>query len=383
MNIEKGEGLTNVLFHEKKDITEDANKIQEKLENFIENNPAEFNESDEDSLMGKYEELEKRGLKGVLHVIHQETPSSELLLRSLPEKWKKKYYHRLHIISDESAAGYSKELTSGIIRPEDDVVGISKDGIISLANKKRLEEALKNRVGVISGGGPGNPKDPFYLPLLKAMEKGLREKTPGAGICLGHQLYGELILNSLRKESEGVVPGYLEGTTSIESVTDEGKKNKVFEKLGDQFTVASFNEYHLVVPVQKRDEFSHGKVLTRNMATDYPTSLSLHGEVEDQVITTQRHPEIGMKGAGEDVILEDKKFNLPSGKEIIIPAGNHTDMLLLAKYFVFNYDKLNKKYGFTEEDIQDLFIKERMATHLGKNFYGPLLGYMADLRLKQ
>ena len=101
-------------------------------------------------------------------------------------------------------------------------------------------------------------------------------------------------------------------------------------------------------------------------------------ERDDVEVWTRR-----MKGYGDEVLTKDRKFFLPNGKEILIHRGTHPDMLLLAKYFTTHFEKLRGKYGFTEDDIQSLFFEDRLATHLGKNFYGPLVGYMAKLRLKK
>jgi len=359
---------------------EGAEKTMLELQEFVENNPAEFTREDEKKLMENYAELEKRGLNGVVHLIHRGSPTGDWITDCLPKEWKKKYYQRVHILPDDKDVRMS---ISSKTQEGDEIVYMGEDGSISRENAQKLESLLRDRVGILLGGGPGTPKDKFYIPLLDALEKELKRKTPGAGICLGHQLWGELMLYMQRKEGGGVVPGYFEAITTVEEVTPEGKKNPVFARLGDKFTTATFNEYHLMVSQEEEDVRDYGKVMTRNKATGYPGSLTLNAEVPDQVITTQRHPEIGMLGQRGEILLQDQELILPNGNKIIVPKGLHPHILALAGYFIDHYDDLALKYGFTEKDVQDLFRKERMSKHLDQDFYGPLIGYMAKLRMKQ
>ncbi len=376
-NIER----INVLYPEQTGDSE-SEKIWLKAENFIQNNPVEFSEDEESQLMDSYSQLESQGLNGVVHIIHQGSATGEMVARELPSSFKEKYYHRLHIIKAEN-----RESQSGFVREGDTVVYISQDGSIDKENKEMLEDTLKDRVGIISGGGDGSPKDRIYIPLLNALEREIESNTPSAGICLGHQLYGELILSMRNKATEGTMPGYLEGVTSMERITNNGKENPIFSRLGERVNIVSLNMFHLVMPKgteSGQDVFPHGKVLTRSEATEYPTSLELRGVEEGQIITTQRHPEVGMWGFGEDVIFKDEIINLPSGSKLVVPAGSHPDMIKFAKYFTPKpiLEFLGQKYGITEEDIQNMFVKERMTKHLGKDFYGPMLNYLADYRFK-
>jgi len=359
---------------------EETKKVMLELKEFTENNPVEFTKEDEAKLMEDYDELEKMGLHGVAHLIHRGSLTGDWVTESLPQAWVEKFCQRIHVFPDNEDV---RVANSSQIREGDQIVYMGEDGSISGENANKLESLLRDRVGILLGGGPGTPKDSFYLPLLKAMEKELKNKTSGAGICLGHQLWGELMLRMQRQESEGVVPGYLEAITTKEEVTHEGQKNPVFGKLGNEFTTATFNQYHLMVSPSAEDVRDYGKVMTRSKATGYPASLSLDAEVPGQVLTTQRHPEIGMLGQEGAILLEEQKLILPSGNEIIVPKGLHPHILALAGYFIDHYDDLAIKYGFSEKDVQDLFLKERMAKHLDKDFYGPLLRYMAELRLEQ
>jgi anthranilate/para-aminobenzoate synthase component II len=367
-----------VLFPE----NSECKKTTEYLKNFTENNPVEFTAEEEVELIDKYAELEKSGLHGVLHIIHKGSPTGDMIAEVLPKKWREKYYHRLHIVQDDGL-GYKKgSISSSNTKQDDIIVSISKDGKINSTNKKLLEDALRNRVGIISGGGPGSPNEAFFIPLINEMEKALKSKTPAAGICLGHQLYGKIVLE-MQKQQEAVSYGYLEGATSIENITPEGKDNALFQRLGEKFNALSFNELHVVVPNEYLNKTTFAKVLTRSNATNYPTSLSINADIPDQIITTQRHPEFGMLGTEEQILKEDQKFYLPSGTEVIVPAGCHPHLIMLAKYFTAYYNELKGKYHFTEKDIQELFLKERMSTSLGKNFYGPLVNYFADIINKQ
>ncbi len=368
-----------VQFPESKE-GEETEKIMLELQEFVENNPAEFTEEDEEKLMDDYAELEKRGLRGVAHFIHRGSPTGDWVTESLPKAWVEKFCQRIHVLPDDKDVRMS---ISSKLREGDETVYMGEDGSISGENADKLESLLRDRVGILLGGGPGTPKDAFYVPLLHALEQELKKKTSGAGICLGHQLWGELMLHMQRKEGKGVVPGYFEAITTVEEVTPEGKKNPVFARLGNEFTVATFNQFHLMVSQSEGDVRDYGKVMTRSKATGYPSSLSLNAEVPDQVITTQRHPEIGMLGQRGEILLQDQELVLPSGNKIIVPKGLHPHILALAGYFIEHYDELAVRYGFSEKDVQDLFSKERMSKHLDKDFYGPLLSYMAKQRLEQ
>jgi hypothetical protein len=84
---------------------------------------------------------------------------------------------------------------------------------------------------------------------------------------------------------------------SVEKVTGEGKQNPVFQRFGDCFSTGSWNQFHLALPEEVtggKDVFVQGKVLSRSMATNHPTSLSLKGVKEDQILSIQRHPEFRM-----------------------------------------------------------------------------------------
>lgn len=370
-----------VQFPEQDGGTKLAEKICQKLEEFTENHPAEFTAEEEEHLIETYEELDQRGLRGILHVIHQGSHTGDMVTNALPGHWRERFYQRLHVIPAEMR-GKESEMSS---KPAegDESVYISQDGRIDEASENKLARIFKDRVGILSGGGIGSPKDPIYAPLLKVMERELFTKTPGAGICLGHQLFGELILNRGASTDQGVVPGYLEAITSVEEITPKGRENPVFGRLGDRFTTFSFNGFHLLVPGGREDTFEGGKVLSRKLATGYPSSLSLDAEVSDQVITTQRHPEVGMKGVLTEMLPKDQTYRLAGGKKVILPKGSHTNLVPLANFITSNFELFKEKYGFTEDDVQEMFLEERMATHLGQDFYGPLMQYLADLRMKQ
>lgn len=373
------EGEIPVFFKEKKNPDEKSEKISLKVKQFIENNPVKFSESEEEKLINEYEKLESQGLHGIIHVIHQGSSTAGMIKRELPPRFKEKYYHRVHILRTEDL-----ETQSHFVEKGDMVVSISRDGTINAENQKILDNALRDRVGIMAGGGAGSPKDPIYQPLLKALEKEIQRGTPGLGICLGHQLFGELIMNIREKVTKGVVGGYFEGPISREKVTNEGKKHSVFERFGDGFNTGSWNQFHLVVPeevAREKDVFNQGRVLTRSEATNYPTSLELRGAKERQLITIQRHPEFRIKDAGQD--YEAKILNFSDGSELILPPGSSPDLIKWAKDMVSepDFSDFNLKYGITQEDIRKIFSKDIPTKNLGKDFYGPMLDYMARFRL--
>ncbi len=374
MNPENKEAV-GVLFPEKESGEE---KVMLELEKFVENHPVEFGAKDEKELIQDFEELSKRGLRGVLHLIHRGSVTGDMVTASLPSKWRETegFYQRLHILKTRTKISPEK------IRPGDEVVYIDQDGEVSQENQEKLDGLFQDRVGIILGGGPGSPKETIYKPVLGMVERALKTKTPLGGICLGHQLFGELMLAWKRGE-EGTAGGYQEGLTSVERVTPEGLKHAVFGRLGPEFTTVSFNSYHVVVPNPERDIQPFGKVITRSKATHYPSSLSWDAEREGQLLSTQRHPEIGMLGRAGEILLEDATLDFPSGNKLIIPAGSHPHMLTLGKVIAGGFNELSEKYGVTEEDARDLFHQDRLSTHLGVDFYGPLLKYLANFRLKQ
>jgi len=329
----------------------------------------DFTIAEELTLVTDYKELKKQGLSGVLHIVFRGSLTGLSVEDSIPQSMKSEgFYDQLHIFTPNDLL--HPRFRTYLDTHPDYSISIEKNGTISAEIEKRLSNALKNRVGIILGGGPGHPEDSVYKPVIYALNNTAKNGTPIAGICLGQQLLGTM-LHAMGK-SEQVQEGIYELGSQVESITQEGKNHLLFKAFGDSIVVVHVNEFHW-----NPNNLPDTTILTRN-ARGEPSAITFPLDSSGQAITWQGHPEFPMKGNEHERTFEVE------GKKITIPEGISPAYAGMVQFFVGSENRFRQFkdiYKMTREDLQNLVDARRLPAHPGKTFYGRIFQHFSNKRL--
>ena len=359
-----------------------SESTRELLADFSHNeNVVKFSIEDEDRLVADFRELASQGVGGVTHFVFGNSWTGVSVANSIPSSVKDSgFYRQVHVMS----VGASEKLSdvppnSEYIKdhPESLVV-VGDDGKIADDEMARtLKEAFTNQAGIILGGGPGHPSDTVYLPVLRQIESGLKSGVSMTSICLGYEMLGEILL-----DSHGLGKGSQEGVYQVGStvtrMTKEGQGHEVFGRLGEQVTVVHVNQYRWVAG---KGIDQYGEVLAIDSLGDL-TAV----ELGNNVLSWQAHPEFPMIGSGSGYSQKSEEFPVKCGgriETVVIPKGTSEAYAGLVRDFLGKqFEAFSKEYDFTIEDLRELLLTERLAPHLGVDFYGPVLSYMVQMSKK-
>ncbi|MBL7150480.1 hypothetical protein ISS86_00940 [Candidatus Microgenomates bacterium] len=350
------------------------------LSEFVDRNqPTPFTLEDEKRLCIDFGELKETGVHGVVHIVNQLTESGLMIARAMPPSLiNEGHYVQVHYVPDRDLKRVSKGPFGGYLEeyPERMIVVTTPEegkAYLEKSEKEKLERLLSvPRVGVIIGGGRGVAGKDLFAPLMMTIEEPLKQGTPMAGICLGFQEFAKMLDWRLTGKR------YWEIGSQVETVTEQGKLHPVFMPLGDAFVAVASNKWLVAFSEGLGDSFEFGKVLARG-SRKQPTGLALKFEEDQQVVGIQRHPEWGMKGESKKEVV----VQLKDDGKVKLPAGLSPDMIYLIQNLIAPHFKTwQENYGLTADDVRDMVLPERLPQNIGKEFYGWLLQFFADFRLK-
>lgn len=310
-----------------------------------------FSTQEEEQLLA----VVKKSGRPISHLIFNGSITGVSVAECIPQSLKDEgLYRQIHV------ATTGKDIDSAFPDAHRDYIGNNPESLVEIGPnggihprfKRRLEEVMVESPLVILGGGPGNPgEDKFFRPVIQAVEKGAKAGTPLIGICLGHQLIGQL-WSQQKRFGKGVEGGYLELGAVTEFTTPKGQNHPVFGRFGERVTLVHFNEYHVDHP---SGHTNHSAVLTINQAMK-PSAIEFDLDKRRQALTWQGHPEV----------------QISQGSGLSIPYAGLVSSLSTEE----SLDNLQKKYDIEREDLTDLIAPQRIQKNLGKDFYGPALLYM-------
>ncbi len=340
------------------------NKVYQELDQFSDNKHIQkVTVSQTRGLLEDLNELKLRGFGGILHVVNGLTWTGVSIAESIPESIRNnpELYRQVHILTPAHLDKLDSVLPHAeYIRkyPESAVI-INPDGSIIRESKVKLERLFRSPTGIILGGGDGHPGDGVYRPLLEQVYKSIKSKTPITAICLGHQMIGDILGGEFRNGE--VIGGFFQLGSQNVHVLEDGKKQEVFKRLGDNFTSVFVNKLHYRFD---KDKPPFIRVLAEDIAKN-PVALEIDGEKEGQIITAQFHPEFFMV----DKISSSKSVH---------PALKGLVQDLLTRQM----GSLKRTYDFKMTDLLDLIDERRLFPHLGKRFFSPAISWMAKMRLQ-
>ena len=356
-------------FREKLKLAEDEARVLTELEAFFGANQEvkPYTEDEARETERKLELLkEAYGLDGVLGVVT--SPFTQTYVRkAMPPNIRKRFFTEMYYQVGDRPVQILPEFAQNTIH-------VGEDGSISGEDRQRMEDLLRNRVGLLVGGGPGYPTDVSRTPLLLAIEQALRDKTAAAGLCLGHQDLAHLAGFDL-------VPGSVSAGAQVETPTAAGRQHPVVGRLGERIGAVAFHS----AEVQYKQGAGVTILSTGASTGGAPVSL-LYGsafEAPDQVMSTQHHPEVDTGVVpGQNVELTPTEEILDvEGKRLVIPAGIPVGQAAIVRYGASNWEKF-RAIGMRPEDLQDVIRPERLFPLLGRNFIGPTIDWLATTRLK-
>lgn len=293
---------------------------------------------------------------------------------SIPDNIEKLFYEKVIITVDEEMNNLSEDRKKILETKPQNFIIVSNNGEITAENWQKLNRLLKDRTGIIIGGGAHSPEHPRYIPLLKAMENLLEnEPTTVGGICMGHELMAMIMGFRIKNE-------WHEQGPTVEEITKKGQNDPIFKRFGKSIIVAMLHEYAVMFP-----EGENYQILSRSAATG-ETGSTKYLEKGSSIYTTQWHPEFGLAiKEGEPTITGPLDIKI-AGKPIsILEEGQsaHRDLKQLAEYYIDDYPNWSKKLqNFSLNDIKKMFNHNLLKPALTKDFFGPLIMQMAKNKLK-
>jgi len=329
---------------------------------------APYTEEEERETEEKLRELRRGELRGILHMVT--SPGTAALVRqAIPERLRSYIQEAYYQVEGRPPVQTVPEFEGNIIHA-------GKNGEMSEEDAAKLIGLLKDRVGILLGGGPGYPTEASRTPLLRALEAPIQKNASVGGLCLGHQDLGVLSGGEL-------VRGVVDAGPQIEQATEAGKTHQVISRLagpqGDAAFGAQMFNTAVIIPGET------ATVLSEGMSTGHkPISVSYTLDRPGQGFGTQGHPEIpaGTPYQKEEVLQEDRVLEL-EGERIIIPRGTTEGMAWIVKFATDQGWSLFKELGMTPEDVRGLVDRHRAYPTLGRNFIGPMIDWMATRRLKE
>ncbi len=356
-------------FRERLGLAEDKARVLTELETFLGANQEvqPYTEEEAEATAAKLQLLkEAYGLDGILAVVTSPLTHS-YVRKAIPDK-----IRGPHITEMYYQVGDRKVQT--LPQFEQNTIHVDEDGTVSAEHRQRMDDLLRNRVGLLIGGGPGYPIDVSRTPLLLALEKTLREKTAAAGLCLGHQDLAHLAGLEL-------VPGSVSAGAQIEVPTAAGRQDPVIGRFGERIGAVAFHS----AEVQQKRGAGVTVLSTGESTGGVPVSLLYESafEVPNQARSTQHHPEIDTGvAAGQSVELtsQEETFEV-EGRRLVIPVGTPVGQAAIIRYGAGNWEGF-KKIGMTPDDLQDVLRPERIFPLLGRNAIGPMIDWLATTRLR-
>jgi len=328
----------------------------------------EFLEKAQESMVDKTK-------KPILHIAFGAKLSNDgKITNSIPEKIKNDFYEKAIIIPNEEMDKLSEDRKKILETEPQNFIVVSNNGEITAENWQKLNRLLKDRTGIIIGGGAHSPEHPKYRPLIKAMENLLEnEPTTVGGICMGHELMA-MIMGFLIKNE------WHEQGPTVEEITKNGQNDPIFSRFGKSIEIAMLHEYAVVFTKEEKYQ-----ALSKSAATGETGSVR-YLEKGSSIYTIQGHPEFGLGVKKGEPILTGPFDVEIAGKAIrILEPGQqaHKDIKQLVEYYIEDYDNWSKKLqNFSLNDIQKMFNPNLLKPALTKDFFGPLIMQMAKNKLK-
>lgn len=213
------------------------------------------------------------------------------------------------------ARGWSsskEELTRfpDLLRKFINVKNLPLDIRVQIVTKDPDIKLLKTDKAVVIGGSPNCLDE--NLPWMRALKKFIKEVKSTdiklLGICFGHQIIAEALGGKVGKCPKGGELGEV-----IVELTEEGKKDSVFNDISNNFTALSAHRDVVVQPP------SGSVILAKNKSNEYQ-ALSIGPNIR----TIQFHPEMTTKYLRK--IISTKK-SLFEKLELIKSQKGYEDLL--------------------------------------------------------